>query len=54
METWVTPISKYAEFDDMRIPSAGAGNWKLDSGDFTFAEIEIQEIEYNDPSRFGK
>jgi hypothetical protein len=54
METWETPITGYAEFDGIRIPSAGVGTWKLDSGDFTYVEIEIQEIEYNNPQKFGK
>jgi hypothetical protein len=54
METWETPITDYAEFDGIRIPSTGVGTWKLYSGDFTYVEIEIQEIEYNDPQRFGK
>jgi hypothetical protein len=54
METWETPITDYAEFDGIRIPSAGVGIWKLDSGDFTYVEIEIQEIEYNNPQRFEK
>jgi hypothetical protein len=54
METWETPITDYAEFDGIRIPSAGVGTWKLNSGDFTYVEIEIQEIKYNDPQRFGK
>ena len=54
METWETPITDYSEFDGIRIPSAGVGTWKLDSGDFTYVEIEIQEIEYNNPQRYGK
>ena len=52
METWETPITDYAEFDGIRIPSAGVGIWKLDAGDFTYVEINIQEIEYNNPQRF--
>ena len=54
METWETPITDYAEFDSIRIPSIGVGTWKLDSGDFTYVEIEIQGIEYNNPQRSGK
>ena len=47
-------ITDYVEFDGIRIPSPGVGTWKLDSGDFTHVESEIQEIEYNNPHRFGK
>jgi hypothetical protein len=54
METWETPITDYAELDGIRIPSAGVGTWKLNSGDFTYVEIEIQQIEYNNPKRFGR
>ncbi|MFW6269127.1 MAG: DUF6544 family protein [Bacillota bacterium] len=51
-ETWSTPISDYQIFEDKRLPAAGRGVWKLDSGDFNYIKLEIKEIEYNNPSLY--
>ncbi len=49
LETWSTPIKEYDEKEGLRIPIKGEGVWKLDSGDFTYIELEVTELEYGVP-----
>ncbi len=35
----------YREFDDIRVPGRFSVTWKLDSGDFTWFELEVTELE---------
>ncbi|MFW5976745.1 MAG: DUF6544 family protein [Bacillota bacterium] len=51
-EKWTTPISSYDEFNGKRLPAAGEGVWKLDTGDFNYIQLNIKEIEYNNPSLY--
>jgi hypothetical protein len=47
LERWSTPISRYGEFEGLRLPVAGSGVWHLESGDLTYIELEITAIQYN-------
>ena len=47
LETWSTPIHAYGEFGGIRVPTEGVGQWRYDTGDFTYIEVRITEIEYN-------
>lgn len=47
IHTWVIPITAYAEFQGVRIPSEGQVTWKLPEGDLTYFEWKIVEVEYN-------
>lgn len=49
LETWATPIKEYGEMEGLRIPVKGEGVWKLDSGDFTYIELQLTELEYGLP-----
>jgi hypothetical protein len=49
LETWTTPIKEYGEMEGLRIPVKGEGVWKLDSGDFTYIELQLTELEYGEP-----
>jgi hypothetical protein len=45
LETWSTPISAYGQFDGVRIPVAGSGVWRYETGDFTYIELRITTYE---------
>ena len=47
--TWSTPAKDYKEFNGIRIPNKGEAVWKLKTGDFSYYQVEITEIEYNKP-----
>ncbi len=47
MERWMTPLHEHAEFEGVRVPTKGTGVWALDSGDFSYIELEVTEINYN-------
>lgn len=49
METWSTPMKDYKEFNGIKIPAKGEAIWKLKTGDFSYYQVEITEIEYNKP-----
>ena len=42
LETWTTPIKEYGEMEGLRIPVKGEGVWGLDSGSFTYIELQAQ------------
>jgi hypothetical protein len=50
LETWSTPISAYGEFEGVRVPVAGEGIWKYETGDFSYIRLRITEIVYNPPA----
>ncbi len=47
LETWTTPIQAHADFGEFRLPSHGTGIWELESGNFSYIELEIAQIDYN-------
>jgi hypothetical protein len=46
LEKWIGKVSDYKEFDGMRIPIHIEAIWKLDSGDFKYANFYVDTIEY--------
>jgi hypothetical protein len=51
LETWETPIAEYGVFDGLNLPVKGRGVWKLDGGDFTYIELEITGVTYDEARR---
>ncbi len=49
LETWTTPIKEYGEMEGLRIPVKGEGVWELDSGSFSYIELQLTELEYGKP-----
>jgi hypothetical protein len=44
LSTWSTPFSAYGEFAGIRVPIAGQGVWKLESGDFCYVELHVDDV----------
>lgn len=44
---WWTPLSDYRQFGGYRLASAGEAQWKEPSGLWTYAKVQILEVEYN-------
>jgi hypothetical protein len=44
-ETWSTPLQAYGEFGGVRMPVAGQGIWRYESGDFPYIELRITGLE---------
>ena len=49
LETWSVSMRDYKMFEGIKIPTKGELTWKLQSGDFTWFNWEITDIEYNKP-----
>lgn len=49
IEKWATPIEDYDIINGIRIPTRGKAVWQLETGDFPYIDIEIMDIEYNNP-----
>jgi hypothetical protein len=49
---WSTPVHEYGEFEGVRVPVRGSGVWHLESGDLTYIELEILDVEYNRPELY--
>lgn len=47
LNTWSTPIDAYGEIAGLKLPVCGRAVWKLDSGDLTYADLEIRSVNYN-------
>lgn len=52
METWQGKVSEYTEVNGMQVPSRIQGIWKLDSGDYKYADFKVQKFEYGVPDEF--
>ncbi len=46
METWITPLDSWREFSGLTIPDHGYASWLLDSGEFKYIEIKVEDIEF--------
>lgn len=44
---WSTPVSEYAQFGDYRLPTKANALWHLPDRAFSYAEFDIDKIEYN-------
>lgn len=47
LDTWSTPITGYGERAGLQLPTQGQAVWNLESGDFVYVDLEIEEVEYN-------
>jgi hypothetical protein len=47
---WSTPVQGQREVNGIRIPDKGEAIWHMDSGEFSYIQLEITDIEYNNPS----
>ncbi|MDP4160782.1 MAG: hypothetical protein Q8911_13645 [Bacillota bacterium] len=52
LETWSVSMREYKVFEGIKIPTKGELTWKLQSGDFTWFNWEITDIEYNRPMSY--
>ena len=44
---WVLTVEDYAVFEGIKVPSKMKATWKLDKGDWTWLDLEINSIKYN-------
>ena len=52
LEKWSTPITEYKEINGIRMPTKGDAVWNLSSGDLKYIEVELIDIEYNNPAKY--
>ena len=45
---WVLTVDNYAVFENIKVPSKMKATWKLDEGDWTWLDLEITDIRYNE------
>lgn len=49
MHPWTTPTTEYGVLGGLNLPISGLGVWRLPSGDFTYIDVRVTEIQYNLP-----
>jgi hypothetical protein len=49
VQTWTTPTREYGLFCGLKLPVAGLGVWQLASGDFSYVDVHLTAVEYNQP-----
>jgi hypothetical protein len=47
LDPWSTPISAYGRLAGLNLPTRGTAVWSLESGDLSYADLEITEVAYN-------
>lgn len=47
LDPWSTPILDYGERAGLNLPTRGQAVWNLESGDLTYADLEISDVEFN-------
>jgi len=47
LDAWSTPITGYGMYAGLNLPSKGQAVWHLQSGDLMYADLEVEEIEFN-------
>ena len=52
LEKWTAEISQYSEISGMMIPVDGKATWNLAIGDFTYIDLKITDIEYDNPTKY--
>ena len=52
LDTWVVKIGEYKDFNGYIIPSEGKVIWELDTGDFEWYRLTIEDIEYNNATLY--
>jgi hypothetical protein len=53
LRPWSTPIGAYGVFAGVRVPVAGEGVWRLETGDFAYIRARVTALEYNRPARWS-
>jgi len=46
-EKWLCKMANYKDVGNAKVPFSAEATWKLQTGDFTYAKFEVQEIKYN-------
>jgi len=44
---WIIRVKDYATFDHIRVPSKMEALWKLEQGDWTWLQLEIEDLQFN-------
>lgn len=44
---WIITVDKYSIFGGIKVPSKMKATWQLEKGDWTWLNLEIQDIKYN-------
>lgn len=44
---WSTPMTEYKDMGDFYLPYKGSAVWHFEGGDFVYAKIMINDVEYN-------
>jgi hypothetical protein len=44
---WILTVDNYKVFEGIKVPSKMKATWKLDEGDWTWLDMEIESIQYN-------
>ena len=47
LETWSIAVKGYRDFNDVRIANKSEVTWKLKTGNFTWLQVEVTELDYN-------
>ncbi|MDZ7715333.1 MAG: DUF6544 family protein [Balneolaceae bacterium] len=45
---WLLTVDDYSVFEGIKVPSRMQATWKLDEGDWTWLNLEITGLQYNE------
>jgi hypothetical protein len=44
---WSTPVKQYRPFGPVHLAGAGEGRWHMETGSFSYIELEVDDVQYN-------
>lgn len=53
IRTWATPTIEYDIFNGLKVPARGVGVWQLPTGDFSYVDVQLKDIRYNETNELA-
>ncbi len=50
LETWITPMDSWRVYSGLTLPEHGYAAWVLDSGEFRYIELKVEDVEFGTDS----
>jgi hypothetical protein len=47
LDTWTTPMTEWGPLGGLKLPLRGQAVWKLLTGDLSYADVKMTDVEYN-------
>jgi hypothetical protein len=53
-ERWSVPVTNWARFHGVQVPSHGTAIWHYGTGDYTYIRWHVTDVQYGVPERYER